>query len=67
MAFLRQHRIKGLIYIYIIQSVRKGKKVTGKILEYLGRADELDPKRLKRAMEYWGVKALPKKRKKAKR
>ena len=54
MAYLRKHRINGRTYIYIMKSVRKGKKVSGKVLEYLGR--DPDPKRLKRALEYWGVK-----------
>ena len=54
MAYLRQHCINGRTYIYIMKSVRKGKKVSGKVLEYLGR--DPDPKRLKRAMEYRGVK-----------
>ena len=55
MAYLRNHRINGRTYIYIMKSVRKGKKVSGKVLEYLGR--DPDPKRLKRAMVYWGVRS----------
>ncbi len=60
MAYLRKNRINGRTYIYIMKSVRKGKKVSGKVLEYLGR--DPDPKRLKRAMEYWGVKRKAKRK-----
>ena len=57
MAFLRiQKRVNSRYYI-IIRSVRRGNKVVSKTLEWLGR--DPDPKRLKRAMEYWGVKAKP--------
>ena len=55
MAYLRKHRINGRTYIYIMKSVRRGKKVSGKVLEYLGR--DPDPNRLKRALRYWGVRA----------
>jgi hypothetical protein len=54
MAYLRILHKSGTTYYYIIRSERRGNKVRSRILEYLGR--EPDPKRLKRAMEYWGVK-----------
>lgn len=56
MAHLRKHRADGRTYIYIMQSYRKGDKVLSRVLEYLGREDRLEPGRLKRALEYWGVK-----------
>ena len=53
MAFLRK-QLKGNTYYYtIVESRRRNEKVTQKILEYLGR--DPDPKRLKRALKYWGV------------
>lgn len=55
MAYLKRQRIGRQTYYYIMQSVRRGDKVTKKVLEYLGR--DPDPKRLKRAMRYWGVMA----------
>ena len=55
MAYLRKHRAGGQTYIYIMQSYRKGPKVCGRILEYLGNADKLDAARLQRAITYWGV------------
>ena len=55
MAYLVIKAVKGHRYFYILKSVRKGAKVYPKTLEYLGR--DPDPKRLKRALEYWGVKA----------
>ncbi len=42
-------------YFYIVESRRRNGKIKQKVLEYLGR--DPDPKRLKRALEYWGVKA----------
>ncbi len=57
MAYLERKRIKGGAYCYIMQSYRQGGKVKRRILEYLGR--DPDPKRLKRALAYWGVKAKP--------
>ncbi len=59
MAFLRKREIHGGIYYYIVHNRRmkrdgKTKQIT---LQYLGR--DPDPKRLKRALEYWGVKAKP--------
>ena len=42
-------------YFYIVQNRRRGDTTQTKVLEYLGR--DPDPKRLKRALEYWGVKA----------
>ena len=54
MAFLRKKKLWRKTYYYIVQSIRRDGKVKQKILEYLG-ADP-DPKRLKRALDYWGVK-----------
>lgn len=60
MAYLRRHRApNGTTYLYIMRSVRKGEKVTPKVCEYLGREDQIDPKRLKRALTYWGVNTKP--------
>ncbi len=42
-------------YYYIVETRRSGATVRQKILEYLGR--DPDPKRLKKALRYWGVKA----------
>ncbi len=53
MAYLERKRINGAAYFYIMQSFRRGGKVKRRILEYLGR--DPDPKRLKRALAYWGV------------
>jgi len=55
MAYLRKNRTPSGTYFYIMKSVRKGNKVNGKLLEYLGR--DPDPKRLRKALDYWGVKA----------
>ena len=55
MAYLAIKKIKKGRYHYIMQSRRKGGRVTTRVLEYLGR--DPDPKRLKRALVYWGVKA----------
>jgi len=61
MAYLRVLEKKsGLKYFYIMRSIRKGDKVIPKVCEYLGR--DPDPKRLKRALAYWGVKPSPKRR-----
>jgi hypothetical protein len=65
MAFLRK-QLKGKYdYYSVVESRRRNGKVTQKILEYLGR--DPDPKRLKRAMEYWGVKTKPGRGKRRKR
>lgn len=61
MAHLKVKQLGRGRYYYIVQSVRRGGKVTQKILEYLGR--DPDPKRLKKAMTYWGVKKMPQRRK----
>ncbi len=58
MAYLRKQRVAARTYYYILKSVRRGGKVTSKMLEYLGR--DPDPKKLKRALVYWGVKSKPK-------
>lgn len=63
MAYLKRLRKGGEEYLYIVQSVRKGKKVTPKILEYLGNAAKVDPVKLKRALAYWKVKPKAKPRK----
>ncbi len=55
MAFLRKQRKGTSVYFYIVQNRRRGGRVVQRVCEYLGR--DPDPKRLKRAMEYWGVKA----------
>jgi hypothetical protein len=55
MAYLRKHRIGNAVYLYVMESNRRGHKVKSRVLEYLGREDKLDPARLRRAVEYWGV------------
>jgi len=53
-AYLRvTTRESGRRYYYICRSVRKGDRVTTRVLEYLGAAPSRE--RLKRALEYWGV------------
>ena len=61
MAHLKRVTIRKATYFYIVQSVRRGDKVTQKILEYLGR----DPSkaRLAAALKYWKVGAKPKAKK----
>ena len=61
MAYIRQQKIGRFVYIYVVASVRrKGTPYpVPKVLEYLGRADKIDPKRLAKALRYWGVKAKP--------
>ena len=54
MANLKVKRIGSGTYYYIVQSVRREGKVKQKILEYLGR--DPDPRRLRKALAYWGVK-----------
>ena len=54
MAFLRKQRKGNAVYFYIVQNRRRGDKVRQRVCEYLGR--DPDPKRLKRALDYWGVK-----------
>ena len=53
MPHLKRVRIGDKTYCYVVQSVRRGDKVTQKVLEYLGR--DPGPKRLKAAMKYWKV------------
>jgi len=60
MAHLKRLTIRNGTYYYIVQSVRRKGKVTTKTLEYLGR--DPDPKRLKRALRYWGVRPKTAKR-----
>lgn len=57
MAYLRILRKGDGRYYYILRSERKAGKVSSRVLEYLGR--DPDPKRLKKALAYWGVKAKP--------
>ena len=47
-------RVKRGRYYYIMRSERKAGKVASRVLEYLGR--DPDPKRLRKALAYWGVK-----------
>ena len=60
MAYLRILKKGDGRYYYVLKSLRRRGKVTSKVLEYLGR--DPDRERLKRALEYWGVKK-PKKTK----
>jgi hypothetical protein len=55
MAFLRR-RIRGKqVYLYIVESRRRGGIVQQVTLEFLGNAREVTPGRLKRALVYWRV------------
>jgi hypothetical protein len=62
MAYLKRVRVGNGTYLYVVQSVRRGDSVSKKVLEYLGR--DPDPKRLKKALEYWGVASLKSRRRK---
>ena len=54
MAFIRVlRRATGKQYYYVVKSVRKGNKVTTKVLEYLGESPSRQ--RLAAAKAYWGV------------
>ncbi len=55
MAYLRILERGKKRYYYIVASRWNSGKVRQKTLEYLGESP--DPKRLKRALRYWGVKA----------
>ncbi len=55
MAYLRIEQKGNGRYYIILRTERRGEKVVQKVCEYLGR--DPDPKRLKKAMRYWGVKA----------
>ena len=57
MAYLRISKRGKRRYYYIVESRRASDTPRQKVLEYLGRDPE--PKRLRRAMAYWGVKAKP--------
>jgi hypothetical protein len=59
MAYLRRQRIGRQMYLYIMESVRRGDKVTKNVLEYLGNKDQVTHARLKKALAYWRVKAKP--------
>lgn len=61
MAYLKRVRIRQRTYVYVVKSVRRGDDVTKKVLEYLG--SDPSPARLRKAMEYWGVKSVRKPRK----
>jgi endonuclease V-like protein UPF0215 family len=64
MAYLRRHKgPSGTVYIYVMQSYRKGDKVRSRVLEYLGREARITPARLRKAIEYWGVTMKGAKRK----
>ncbi len=66
MAYLRVIRgPSGAEYFYIMKSVRRGAKVSGKMLEYLGR--DPDPKRLQAALKYWKVGQGQKRKAKARK
>ncbi len=54
MAYHRIQRRGKAAYHYIFRTERRGDRVVQHCVEYLGR--DPDPKRLKRAMRYWGVK-----------
>ena len=55
MAYLRISKRGKRRYYYIVRAVQlSDKRIRQKVLEYLGR--DPDPARLKRALEYWGVK-----------
>ena len=59
MAFLRM-RVRGKRrYFYIVENRRRGGQVRQKVLEFLGH--EPSQKRLRKAAEYWAVKAKPEK------
>ena len=53
MAYLKRAHVGSGTYFYIVESNRRGDKVTKKVLEYLGR--DPDPKRLAAALRYWKV------------
>ena len=54
MAYLRISKRGKRRYYYIVEARRSSGTPRQKTLEYLGRDPE--PKRLKRALAYWGVK-----------
>jgi hypothetical protein len=60
MAYLRIKRGTRASYYYILESTRRGGKVSSKVLQYLGT--DPDPATLKRALVYWkvGTKREPK-------
>ena len=55
MAYLRIEQKGSGRYYIILRTMRRGEKVVQKVCEYLGR--DPDPKRLKRALRYWGVRS----------
>ena len=55
MAFLRVRSRGKKRYYYIVANRRRGGIVRQKIVEYLGESPH--PKRLKRALDYWGVRS----------
>ena len=48
MAFLRTKRVKGINYLYRVESYRQGTRVRQRVLEYLGRAAAKDAQGSKR-------------------
>ena len=52
MAYLKRQRIGKQTYLYVMQSVRRRDKVTKKVLEYLGNADDVSAERLRAALRY---------------
>ena len=60
MAYLRRRTIAGGTYLYIVASRRRAGKVRQVTLEYLGREDTVDRKRLAEAKRYWKVGAKKK-------
>ena len=56
MAYLKRQRIGKQTYLYVMQSVRRRDKVTKKVLEYLGNADDVSAERLRAALRYWKVR-----------
>ena len=63
MAYMRKHRIGKAIYLYVMESYRRGGKVRSRTLQYLGRADRITPARLREAIRYWRVGTRAKARK----
>ena len=63
MAYLRIKQRGTRRYVYIMESRRRGDKVNSKILQFLGREDEIDPRELQRALTYWRVRPKSTKRK----
>jgi len=41
MSFVRSKKVKGLSYLYRVESYREGKRVRQRVLAYLGKADDM--------------------------